>query len=165
SSAAQGMAAVQQNDLPRALATVQAKLARHPNDPLLLYLQADFLLQNGALPGTRKFLLAQRSAEKAVQLQPSLADARGVLAKIYLQSGQYRQAIEQCRKTLQLNPQDQTAVYHLIVALRKTGQTAQIPPLLKRLALLREQAAKEQNQRYRYKLVEDQSGAPPGAVP
>lgn len=164
SSAAQGMAAVQENDLPRALATVQAKLARQPNDPLLLYLQADFLLQKGALPGTPGFSLATRSAEKAVKLQPTLADARSVLAKIYLQSGHYRQAVEQCRKALQLNPRDQTAVYHLILGLRKTGQTAEVPELLKRLASLREQAAKEQSRRYRYKLVEDETAARPSGV-
>lgn len=161
SSAAQSMAAVQQNDFHRALATVQAKLVRKPNDPLLLYLQADFLLQQGAEPGTPEFSLAMRSAKKAVELQPNLGDARSVLAKIYLQSGHYRQAVEQGRKALEINPKDQTAVYHLIVGLRKTGQTAEIPELLKRLAFLREQAAKEQSQRYRYKLVEDETGAKP----
>jgi tetratricopeptide (TPR) repeat protein len=155
------MAAVQQNDFHRALATVQAKLARKPNDPLLLYLQADFLLQQGAEPGTPEFSLAMRSAKKAVELQPNLGDARSVLAKIYLQSGQYRQAVVQCRRALEINPKDQTAVYHLIVGLRKTGQTAEIPELLKRLASLREQAAKEQSRRYQYKLVEDETGAKP----
>lgn len=165
SSAAQSMAAVQQNDFHRALAKVQAKLARKPNDPLLLYLQADFLLQQGAEPGTPEFSLALRSARKAVELQPNLGDARGVLAKIYLQSGHYRQAVEQCRKALEINPKDQTAVYHLIMGLRKTGQTAEIPELLKRLASLREQAAKEQSRRYQYKLVEDETGAKAPKLP
>jgi hypothetical protein len=45
-------------------------------------------------------------------------------------------------------------------ALRKTGETDVIPELLKRLAQLREQAAKEQSQRNRYKLVEDESELP-----
>jgi hypothetical protein len=71
------------------------------------------------------------------------------------------QAVEQCRKALQLNPKDQTAVYHLIVGLRKTSQTAEVPELLKRLAALREQEAKEQSRRYRYKLVEDETAAKP----
>ena len=38
-SAAEGLAAVQENDPDRALATVRAKLAKKPNDPFLLYLQ------------------------------------------------------------------------------------------------------------------------------
>jgi tetratricopeptide (TPR) repeat protein len=154
SSAAQGIAAMQSNDLDRALKTVQARLARKPNDPLLLYLQADFLLQKGAVPGTPEFQLAMRSAKKAVSLQPGLSDARGVLGKIYLQTGQYQDAIEQCRKALDNDPKNQTAVYHLIQALRKTGKTQEIPDLLKRLAQLREQATQDERQRDRYKLVE-----------
>ena len=58
-------------------------------------------------------------------------------------------------KALQSNPKDRTAIYHLIQALRKTGNNAEIPDLLKRLAQLRQQAAKETSQRNQYKLVED----------
>jgi tetratricopeptide (TPR) repeat protein len=154
STAAQGLAAVQANDLDHALASVQTKLARKPNDPLLLYLQADVLSQKGAEPGTPEFQLAMRSAQKAVALQPSLAASRAVLAKLYMQTGHYREAIEQCRKALIYDPKDQTAVYRLIQALRKTGDKKEIPELLTRLAQLREQATKEEKERYRYKLFE-----------
>jgi two-component SAPR family response regulator len=77
-----------------------------------------------------------------------------VLAKLYLQAGNYSAAAEQCRKALDQDPQDQTALYHLIQALRKTGDQREIPDLLKRLALLRKQTAHEESQRYQYKLVE-----------
>ena len=63
--------------------------------------------------------------------------------------------MEQCRKALEQDPKDQTALYHLIQALRKTGDKREIPDLLKRLALLRKQAAQEDSQRYQYKLVEE----------
>jgi tetratricopeptide (TPR) repeat protein len=159
SSAAQGLAAVQQNDLDRALATVQAKLARKPNDAFLLYLQADFLTQKGTDPGTPEFQTAMRSARKAVAQQPSLSGARTVLAKLYLQAGNYPGAVEQCRKALESDPKDQTAVYRLIQALRKTGNKAEIPDLLKRLALLRQEATLEERQNYRFKIVE--GDAPP----
>lgn len=158
-SAAQGLAAAQANDLDRALAKVQASLARKPNDAFLLYLQADILAQKGAEPSTPEFQAAMRSARQAVALQPTLGAARGVLATLYLQAGQYNEAIEQCRKALQSDPKDRTSVYHLIQALRKTGNNAEIPDLLKRLALLRQQAAKETSERYQYKLVDDD--APP----
>lgn len=157
STAAQGLAAVQANDLDHALESVQAKLARKPNDPLLLYLQADVLSQKGADPGTREFQLAMQSAKRAVTLQPTLAAARGVLAKLYMQTGQYPEAIDQCRKALQNDPKDQTAVYRLIQALRKTGQTKEIPELLQRLSQLREQATKEEQEHYRYKLFEEET--------
>jgi tetratricopeptide (TPR) repeat protein len=157
SSAAQGLAAAQQNDLDRALAKIQASLARKPNDPILLYLQADILAEKGAAPGTPEFQTAMRSARQAIALQPTLGDARGVLAKLYLESGQYKEAAEECRKALSINPNDQATVYHLIQALRKTGDTREIPDLLERLAALRKQSAHEQSERNQYKLVEEDS--------
>jgi len=157
SSAAQGVLAVQQDDVDRALKTIQTRLARKPSDPLLLYLQADFLTQKGAEPGTREFQLAMRSAKQAVSFQPGLSGARTVLAKLYLQSGNPREAVEQCRKALEHDPNDQTALYRLIQGLRKTGDNAEIPDLLKQLASLRKQSAKEQSERYQYKLVEADS--------
>ena len=165
SSAAQGLAALQQNDIDRALRTVQAKLAHKPNDAYLLYLQADFLSQKGASPGSPEFATALHSARKAVTLQPTLAPARGVLAKLYLQAGQNQEAVDQCRKALESDPKDQTAVYRLIQALRKTNNKAEIPDLLKKLASLREQAAKEERERYRYKLVEGDTQSGPNARP
>ncbi len=153
SDAAQGLAAVQENDLDRALATIQARLARKPNDAYLLYLYADILSQKGADPGTPEFKTALASAKKAVALQPALGPARGVLAKLQLQAGHYREAIEQCRRALAIDPNDQTSLYRLIQALRKSGDKADIPALLQRLAAVREQAGKEERERYRYKLV------------
>jgi tetratricopeptide (TPR) repeat protein len=155
SAAAQGLASVQQNDLDHALATVQEKLVRKPSDPILLYLQADILTQKGAEPGTSEFQTAMRSAKKAVALRPTLGPARDVLGKLYLQAGQYSEAAAQCRKALDSDPKDQAALYHLIQALRKSGRNSEIPELLNRLALLRQQATKEEREQYRYKLVED----------
>jgi len=134
---------------------VQASLATKPNDPLMLYLQADILAAKNADAGTPDFQLAMCSARKAVALRPTLGAAHGVLAKLYMQSEKYPEAIEQCRKALAIDSTDQTVVYRLIQALRKTGDTkGEIPELLKRLALLREQALKKDKERYRYKLVD-----------
>src|SRR2546429_2387346 len=47
----------------------------------------------------RSFQMAMRSARKAVLLQPSMAAARGVLAKLYMETGQYQQD----RKSTRLN--------------------------------------------------------------
>jgi tetratricopeptide (TPR) repeat protein len=153
-AAAQGLLAVQQNDLDRAMSDVKERLKTKPNDPLLLYLQADVLTQKGAEPGTADFQLAMLSAKRAVALRPTLAAARAVLAKLYLQSGKNQEAAEQSRKALGIDPKDQTSLYRLIQALRKTGKTEQVPELLKRLALLRQQSAKEQKQHSRFTLVE-----------
>jgi tetratricopeptide (TPR) repeat protein len=159
SAAAQGLAAVQQNDLTNALAGVEEKLMRKPDDPLLLYLRADILAEQGPDPGSAKFKEAMRSAQQAVKLRPTLEPARSVLAKLYLQNGQYPEAAEQCRKALEIDPKDQTALYHLIQALRKTDRSGEIPKLLKQLASLRQQATHDEREQYRYKLVEDDAGS------
>jgi tetratricopeptide (TPR) repeat protein len=158
-SAAEGLAAVQENDPDRALAAVQSKLAKKPNDAFLLYLRADILTQRGPDPSSAEFRQAMESAKKAISLRPSLSSAHDVLAKLYLQAGQNTAAIEQSRKALDSDPKDQTAVYHLIQALRKSGRTNDIPGLLKRLADLRMEGSKEEATHNRYKLVEEKSSS------
>jgi len=154
-SAAEGLAAVEQNDPDRALATVRAKLARTPNDAFLLSLQAEILTQKGPEPGSVEFHEAMASAKRAISLRPSLGSAHDVLAKLYLQAGQNEPAIVQSRKALDIDPKDQTALYHLIQGLRKSGRKDEIPDLLKRLAELRMAGTKEEAEHNRYKLVEE----------
>jgi tetratricopeptide (TPR) repeat protein len=158
-SAAEGLAAVQANDADRALAAVQSKLAKKPNDAFLLYLRAEILTQRGADPGSLEFREAMESARRAISLRPSLTSARDVLAKLYLQAGQNTAAIEQSRKALDNDPKDQTALYHLIQGLRKSGRTQEIPGMLKRLADLRMEGTKEEAAHNRYKLVEEKSSS------
>ena len=155
SSAAQGMVAEEknQNDPDKALATVRSKLAKKPGDAFLWYLQAAILSQKSPEPGSAEFQQAVQSAKKAILLQPSLSAAHNVLGKLYLQSGQNALAIKECRAALQGNPADQTALYHLIVALRKTNDQREIPDLLKRLAKARQDATREEADHNRYKLV------------
>jgi len=154
-AAAEGLAALQENDPEHALAAVQEKLAKKPDDAFLLYSQAELLAQRGPDPGSPEFRRAVESAKKAISLSPSIGTARDLLAKLYLQSGQNDAAIEQSRKALNIDPKDQTALYHLIQALRKSGRQDELPDLLKRLAALRMEGTKEENEHNRYKLVEE----------
>jgi tetratricopeptide (TPR) repeat protein len=155
SAAALGMVAEEknQNDPDKALATVRSKLAKKPGDAFLWYLQAAILSQKAPAPDSAEFQQAVQSAKKAIALQPTLSAAHNVLGKLYLQSGQNALAIKECRFALQGNPADQTALYHLIVALRKTNDQKEIPDLLKRLAKARQDATKEEADHNRYKLV------------
>jgi len=156
-SAAEGLAAVEKNDPDQALVTVQEKLAKKPNDPFLLYLKAEIIAQRGPDPASADFRDALASAKRAITIRPSLAAARDILAKLYLQAGENEAAIEQSRKALNTDPKDQTALYHLIQALRKSGRKQEVPNLLKELADLRAQATKEEAAHNRYKLVEPKS--------
>jgi len=155
SAAAQGMIAEEknQNDPDQALATVRSKLAKKPGDAFLWYLQAAILAQKAPDPGSAEFQQAVQSAKKAIALKPTLSVVHNVLGKLYLQAEQNASAIKECRLALQGNPADQTALYHLIVALRKTNDQAEIPDLLKRLAKARQDATKEEADHNRYKLV------------
>jgi tetratricopeptide (TPR) repeat protein len=156
-AAAQGLLAVQQNDLDRALSDTRAKLTAKPNDPVLRYLEADILTQKGVKPGNPDFDRALHSAQRAVALRPNLAPAHAVLAKLYLDAGKHEQAAQESQKALAIDPKDQTSLYRLIQARRKAGYSKELPELLKRLAELRKQAAQEEGQRNRYKLVEGEN--------
>jgi tetratricopeptide (TPR) repeat protein len=155
SAAAQGMIAEErnQNNPDQALATVRARLAKNPSQAFLWYLQAAILSQKAPESGSPEFQEGITSARKAVVLDPSLTAAHNVLSKYYLDSGQYSVAAQECRKVLEQNPTDQTALYHLVVALRKTNKQAEIPDLLKRLAKARQDAGRQEAERNRFKLV------------
>ena len=161
SAAAQGMLAEEQNqnNPERALATVRAKLPKQSEDAFLWYLQAAIISQKSPEPGSPEFAQGLDSAKRAVTLQPSLTVAHNVLAKYYLDSGQNAPAAKECRLVLQQDPSDQGALYHLVIALRKMGTTAEIPDLLKRLAKARQDAAKVEGERNRYKLIVAPAGS------
>ncbi len=161
SSESESLAKVEENGAAGALTSVRAQLKSHPDDPVLLYLFADSLEQNGARPGTADFQDALRDAERAVRLRPDLRLAHDLLGKLYYENGQLAPAIEQCRISLRSDPSDQEALYRLVQALRKTGRTAEIPALLKRLATLREKERDTEASQNRYKLVEPNTPAAP----
>jgi tetratricopeptide (TPR) repeat protein len=159
SGAAEGLLADEQNqnDPDKALTTVRAKLAKNPDDAFLLYLQAAFLSKKSAAPGSPEFQQGLESAKRAVALQPSLTAAHNVLAKYYLDAGRNDLAAKECRLVLEQTPSDQSALYHLVIALRKTGGQTEIPDLLKRLARARQEATRQEGERNRYKLVVTQA--------
>jgi len=64
------------------------------------------------------------------------------------------------RKALETDQKDQTAVYHLIQGLRKTETKSEIPGLLERLAELRAESSRQEIERNRYKLVQDNAPGP-----
>ena len=159
----QGLADLQSNNLSQAEEDVRKRLAKAPGDAFLRYLLADTLLRRGATAGTPQFREALRSAEKAVQLRSDFSLARNLLARLYLEEGRNEDAIQQSRLAFQEDPNGktgETALYHLITALRKSGKQDQIPSLAKKLAELREQARAKETAEHSYTLVE----AKPSAV-
>ncbi len=153
----QGLADLQLNHLAQAEEDVRSRLSKAPKDAFLWYLLSEILTRAGATLGTPQFQEAVRSAERAVQLQPDFPIARNLLGRLYFDQGRTGDAIEQSRLAFQEDPNGQTAqtaLYHLIMALRKSGNREEIPSLARKLADLREQARAKETAERRYALVE-----------
>src|SRR5215470_6916188 len=74
----------------------------------------------------------------------------------------YNLSIEQCRLALQESPSDQSAMYHLIIALRHSGPEAQgeIQALVKQLSELKKTSREQETERKRFQLVKQQAPSP-----
>ncbi len=153
----QGLADLQLNHLPQAEEDIRSRLRKAPDDAFLWYLLAETLTRSGAAAGTPRFQEAVESTEKAVQLRPNFPLARNLLARLYADEGRIDDAIKQSSLAFQEDPTGetaQTALYHLILWLRKAGNRDEVAPLAKKLAELREQARAKETAEHRYSLVE-----------
>lgn len=135
------------------LADLRHKLSKKPDDAFLWSLEASLLSESAPAPGTPEFSEAMHAAQNAVKLDPGISSAYDVLAKLYEQTGSTDEAIGQCRNALRYNPKDQTALYHLIMMLRKRDSKNEVPGLVKRLAELRQEATQQEAERNRYKII------------
>ncbi|MBW4045089.1 MAG: tetratricopeptide repeat protein [Acidobacteria bacterium] len=151
---AQGLVESQEHKSGEALSSFRAAAKAHPNDALTQYLFAEALSEEGKSPGTPEYKEEVAAAERAARLDPKMVAAHDLLAKIYLQDGRNQLAIRESRAALSVDPQDQQALYHLILTLRKTDQKEEIPKLLEQLTKLRANTKSEAVQHRRYKLEE-----------
>jgi tetratricopeptide (TPR) repeat protein len=152
--AAEGLVASQQHKSAEALRAFRAAAKAHPNDALTQYLLAEALSQESLRQGSSDYAEELGAANLACRLDPSMVAAHDLLATIYLRDGRTSLAIEQSKAALAIDPKDQQALYHLILALRKTGQRDQISFLLKQLAALRNETQSEARQNKVYRLQE-----------
>lgn len=153
SSYAGDLTDVLKNKPDQALAKVRTQLKAHPENPLLNYLLAQLLMNQAPAVGSEGFKEAMKSALLAVKLKPDHVGARDLLASMYMRTGQYDLAIEQCQIALKYSPSDESATYHLIISMRHTGHTDDLKPLVKRLAELHQESLRHETERKRYRLV------------
>ena len=139
SSEARTLTNLQRNNLGEAEKVARERIRLHPNDAFLHYLLGETLRKKGSAPKSPDFTEAVGALRRAIELDRNLTLARDSLAAMYLESGQIEQSIEQSQAAYRANPQDETALYHLILALRKSGNTDQLPELLRQMALLKKQ--------------------------
>ncbi|MBT9330102.1 tetratricopeptide repeat protein [Paracidobacterium acidisoli] len=154
------LAEMQQNKGSKALLRIRAQLKAHPESPWLHYVLARLLDTEG--PGATAATSAEaiQSARQAVKLKPDFIEARDLLASLYMNAGNYDQAITECRQTLQFDPSDESAIYHLLIALRRSAngsQKEEVQTLVKRLSALQQSSLHKEIERNRYKLVEQKT--------
>lgn len=133
---AQGLVESQQHNPAEALAKFRAAVRAHPREAYAWYLLAEELAQQNQKPGNSASSEELAAAKKAVELDPALVPAHDLLSTLYYQSGQKELAIEQSRAALARDPNDEQAVYHLVLALRGSSHTDEVAALVKRLVQL-----------------------------
>lgn len=157
-SAALGLSKLQLREPEEAEKIARLDLTKNPDDPYVNYVLAESIRQQGFPPGTPEFQLALSAAEKSVRLQPDYSRARQLLSRLYVASGKYELAIEQGREAVKTAPEDQEALYQLILAEKRAGKTSEISGLLKQFQDLRQASVRKQDQLRKYSLVEGNSG-------
>jgi tetratricopeptide (TPR) repeat protein len=161
SKVAQGLVASQEHHSAEALSNFRAAAKAHPNDALTQYLLAEALSERGDSPDATDYTEEVAAAQRAARLDPHMVAAHDLLATAYLRNNQPQKAAQECRAALSTDPDDQQAVYHLILALRKTGSKDEIPDLLKKLNHLRAATPPgSQSKRFRLQEVPAQSSIP-----
>jgi tetratricopeptide (TPR) repeat protein len=151
---AEGLVESQQHKSTEALDKFRAAVKAHPNEAYAQYLLAEAIQDLGKPEGSPEYKEEVDAATRAVKLDPGLVAARDLLSAVYLENGHTEMSIEQSHAALALDANDQQAVYHLILAMRKSGQKDQIPALLKQLVAFRANDKTGQRTDIRYRLYE-----------
>ena len=154
SSVAQGLTQLQRSDLDGALAITRAQLKQTPNNGYLYYVEAETLRQKGVEPGKAEFNEALAAAQSAVRLSPNFPLAQDLLGTFYLREGKLDSAIQQFENVIKLEPENESALYHLITASRKSGNGKAVPDLMKRLARAKALNKEKDERMNRYTFVE-----------
>jgi tetratricopeptide (TPR) repeat protein len=148
------LAEISKNNPEKALVDVRAQLKDHPDSASLHYLLAKLLWNQN-----RSAQESIEEATKALELKPNMIEARDLLGSIYIDQQKYDLAASQCRLALKDSPSDQSAMYHLIIALRHSGAEGQneVPALVKQLSALKQTNRQLEAERKTFKLVEQQA--------
>ena len=160
---AEGIAESQAHKSGEALATFRAQAQKHPDDALAEYLLAEALSEQGGPEGSRDDQEEIRAAKLAIKLDPTLQAAHDLLATNYLRDGKTDPAIHECQEALKIDPNDQQALYHLILAMRKSGNKKGVDDLVERLLRVRKAGLTDTKPFQRLQIIETPT-TPPSPV-
>jgi tetratricopeptide (TPR) repeat protein len=125
-----------------AAATFARVVRDHPTDQHALYLRALALSRTGD-ESTRAEQV--KLLERAVQLNSRDARALALLGQSYLAAGRSTEAIARLKKSVAADAENPIAHYHLALALRKAGQTAEADRHMARFKAIRAASGEKQN--------------------
>jgi tetratricopeptide (TPR) repeat protein len=148
---------LQQNNMNGAVRLVREQIKSSPTNAFLYYLLAEVLNWQGPPVDSPEFKQALEAAKKSVELDPALTLGRNLLSRLYLDSGQVKSAIAECRQVLRSDPSDPVALYRLMRALKASGDpedAKQIPGVIEKFNEARRLATEKEEQESRYRLVE-----------
>jgi len=151
---AEGIAESQAHESVEALATFRVQSQKHPDDALAQYLYAEALSAHGGSEGSPNDQEVIRAAKLAAKLDPSLQGAHDLLATEYLRAGQKELAIHECQEALKIDPNDQQALYHLILAMKKNGNKKDVDALVERLLGVRKAVLTDATPLQRLQIIE-----------
>jgi tetratricopeptide (TPR) repeat protein len=151
---AEGIAQTQKHDSAKALATFREEARLHPENAFNQYMIAETISQMGANEDSALYAEELKAAHKAVKLDSHLAVAHNLLAGAYLQAGKLAPAMEESRAVLAFDANNQEALYHLILALKKAERTEELATLTSRLIKLRNADKDARSHLVHYELVE-----------
>lgn len=152
-----GIMQSQQHQNGQSLALFEKEAKQHTEDPLLQYLLAEQLSQGVADDTGSRLADAIAAAKRAVTLDPKYQAAHDLLAVLYVRANEPKLAIQQTEMALNLDPNDQGALYQEIIARRRSGETLQLKALTERLNEARKENERRQQNVDRYRLQEEGS--------
>lgn len=147
-----GLVQAQGNHPEAAIQTAREGLKAHPEDGQLNLLLARLEISAGELPGSAGFEDARRAAETSVRVRPDLTAAHDILSNIYMMQGEMAKTTAECQEALRLDPDDMIAMYRLLIASRKMGDTAAVQELTMRVAEGHKKTRETESGRLRYRI-------------
>jgi tetratricopeptide (TPR) repeat protein len=154
-----GIALLEKNDTQHSLEVIRARLKESPDEPTLNFLLAEVVARRGAAPGTSEFKEAEAAAQRAVKANATFAPAHDVLSRLYLRAGDLTRSVEESRLALKFDPTDRTAMYHLISALRASGNKSEVASLTARLRDMAFADTRNEGEKNRFRIVEAEQAA------
>ena len=124
----------QKHDNADALTVFAAKVKEDPKDPLLQYLYAEALSEDGSSGANgEQTETAIKAAKRAIESEPSYTPARDLLCVLLMRHGDLQEVVATAEEATRREPYDESALYQEVIAERRLKHTERAQQLVQRL--------------------------------